>query len=141
QRECYDAVLQVFQEGKQLFKQGNTIREINKSVQSMMEKQMIKLGLFTHLELKKQDTASPLFRKYLMHGVTHFVGLDVHDVGCPYEKLKKGMVLTFEPALYIDNENIAIRIENDLVVTDDGPIDLMEDIPVLPDEIEDMMHS
>ena len=105
----------------------------------MMEKKLSGLGLVSEQELKKQEKPGSLAGKYLMHGVSHFIGLDVHDVGSIYETLRKGMVLTFEPGLYIQKEGLAIRIENDVMV-DTPPVDLMESIPVEIDDIESLMN-
>jgi len=106
-----------------------------------MEAEMIKLGLFTAEDVKNQDTGNPLFKKYFMHGVAHPIGLDVHDVGSKYAPFAPGMVFTCEPGLYIREENIGIRIENDILVTEDQPIDLMENIPIEISEIERMMNE
>jgi len=105
-----------------------------------METEMIKLGLFTEEDVQKQDKDNPLFKKYFMHGTAHFLGLDVHDVGGKDEEFKAGMVLTCEPGIYIPEENIGIRIENDVLITKDSPIDLMEDIPIEVEDIEKMMN-
>jgi Xaa-Pro aminopeptidase len=138
QKQCYEAVLRVQKEAIKLYKPGNTIDSVNKAVWKMMEKEMIKLGLFTEEDVKKQDPEQPLYTKYLMHGVAHFIGLDVHDVGGKFVKFEKGMALTCEPGIYIKDEGIGIRIENDIVV-DDNPVDLMADIPREVDEIERLM--
>ena len=106
----------------------------------MMEEEMIELGLFSNEEVKNQNPDNPLYSKYLMHGITHFIGLDVHDVGGKYEPFKKGMVLTCEPGLYIIEEGIGIRIENDIMV-DDTPVDLMAKIPRDVEEIEKIMNG
>ena len=140
QRQCYEAVLRVFKEGKRLFVPGITIDEINRLVWSMMEAEMIDLGLFSQKEVAGQPADAPLFRKYLMHGVSHHLGLDVHDPGLRQLPLMPGMVLTFEPGLYIREENIGIRIENNLLITDNQPIDLLEDAPLEPEEIETFMQ-
>jgi Xaa-Pro aminopeptidase len=139
QKACYEAVLRVQKSATKLFVPGKTIDKINKTVWKMMEDEMIGLGLFTAQEVKKQDPEKPLFFKYLMHGVAHFIGLDVHDVGSKYQKLEKGMVLTLEPGIYIKDENIGIRIENNILV-DDDPIDLMASIPRSVEEIEECMN-
>jgi Xaa-Pro aminopeptidase len=141
QKECYNAVLSVFKQAKKLYVPGNTINIINDKVSKMMEKEMISLGLFTEDDVVNQDKGNPFFKKYFMHGTTHFLGLDVHDVGSKDEIFKPGMVLTCEPGLYIREENIGIRIENDILITDDSPIDLMEDIPIEFDDIEGMMKQ
>ncbi|MBK9291418.1 MAG: aminopeptidase P N-terminal domain-containing protein [Bacteroidetes bacterium] len=141
QRQCYEAVLRVFRQGRSLFVPGRTIDEINKEVLTMMESEMIGLGLFTPDDVRKQSSDAPFYRKYLMHGVTHHLGLDVHDPGLRHQPLEPGMVLTFEPGLYIRDEQIGIRIENDLLITQYQPVDLMEDIPLEPDEIETLMNQ
>lgn len=138
QKACYEAVLKVQKQSTKLFVPGNTIDKINKEVWKMMEREMIGLGLFTEQDVKDQDPENPLFFKYLMHGVAHFIGLDVHDVGSKFRKLEKGMVLTLEPGIYIAEENIGIRIENNILV-DDEPIDLMANIPREVEEIEKIM--
>lgn len=141
QRECYEAVLRVFKAAIPLYVEGATIDSINQAVWKMMEKEMIGLGLFTAEEVEKQNPATPLYRKYLMHGVAHHIGLDIHDVGSKYTPLKAGMVLTLEPGIYIREEKIGIRIENDLLITKDVPVDLMKSIPIEVDEIEQLMQN
>jgi Xaa-Pro aminopeptidase len=141
QLECYQAVLEVQWEASKLFVVGNTIDKVNKEVNRMMEQQMLKLGLFTSEEMKAQDPDRPLYTKYFMHGTSHFLGLDVHDVGSKYDSFQPGMVLTCEPGLYIKEEKMGIRIENDILVTKDGPVNLLENIPVEPGEIEEIMNS
>ncbi len=141
QKACYNAVLCVFKDAKKLYYPGNTINKLNEQVNKMMEKELIGLGLFTEDEVKNQDAEKPLFKKYFMHGTAHFLGLDVHDVGSKDEPFKPGMVLTCEPGLYIREENIGIRIENDILITKNGPVDLMENIPVEADEIEKIMNQ
>ncbi|MFK5856997.1 MAG: aminopeptidase P N-terminal domain-containing protein [Bacteroidota bacterium] len=140
QKECYNAVLSVFKRAKKLYVSGTTINKINSKVNTMMEQQMIKLGLITNEDIKNQDKENPAFKKYYMHGTAHFLGLDVHDVGDKDQQLKAGMVLTCEPGLYILEENIGIRIENNILVTNSSPIDLMEDIPIEIEEIEKLMQ-
>ncbi|MCD4665134.1 MAG: Xaa-Pro dipeptidase, partial [Bacteroidales bacterium] len=139
QKDCYEAVLRVQKKAIKLYTPGNTIDKVNKEVWTMMEKEMIDLGLFTKNDVKNQDKEKPLYTKYLMHGVAHFIGLDVHDVGGKYQEFKKGMVLTCEPGLYIKEEGIGIRIENNIIV-DDKPVDLMAGIPSEIEEIEKMMN-
>jgi len=140
QKACYEAVLKVQKQATSLFVPGNSIDKVNKEVFKMIEKEMMGLGLFTVEDLKNQDAQKPLYAKYLMHGVTHPIGLDVHDVGSKYSEFKKGMVLTLEPAIYIAEENIGIRIENDIMV-DDVPVDLMRGIPREVGEIERLMEG
>lgn len=140
QRECYLSVLTVFNKAKKLFVPGNTIENINAEVNLMMEEEMIKLKLFTLKDVKNQSSDFPLFKQYFMHGTSHFLGLDVHDVGSKTEILQKGMLLTCEPGIYIKEEKIGIRLENNILI-DDNPIDLMQDIPIEPDEIEQLMQN
>jgi Xaa-Pro aminopeptidase len=141
QKECYNAVLRVFNEAKKLYVPGNTINLVNEEVNKMMEAEMIKLGLFTEEDKDKQDPDEPLYKKYFMHGTAHFLGLDVHDVGTKHEPFKPGMVLTCEPGLYIREEDIGIRIENDILVTEKEPVDLMASIPITVVQIEEMMST
>ncbi|MCK4679422.1 MAG: aminopeptidase P N-terminal domain-containing protein [Bacteroidales bacterium] len=138
QRECYEAVLRVQKTATAFFVPGNTIDQINKKVNKLMEKEMIGLGLFSEEDVKKQNPEKPLYFNYLMHGVSHPIGLDVHDVGSKYIPFEKGMVFTLEPAIYIEKEGIGIRIENDIMV-DDTPVDLMKEIPREVGEIEALM--
>ncbi len=140
QKECYEAVLRVQNEAIKLFIPGNSINKVNAEVNKMMEAEMVKLGLFTEEDVKNQAKESPMYFKYLMHGVNHFIGLDVHDVGGKDAVFEKGMVLTIEPGLYIKEENIGIRIEDNIVV-DDTPVNLMKDIPKEVEEIERIMMS
>ena len=120
---------------------GNTPDMINEAAEKLMEAEIVKLRLFTEDDIKHQDSDKPLFKKYFMHGVAHPIGLDVHDVGSKYETFKPGMVFTCEPGLYIREENIGIRIENDILITENGPVDLMAEIPVEVEEIESLMQK
>ena len=138
QKQCYNAVLDVLKEAKKILVPGTTIEKTNKQIALMLEQKMIELGLFTVDDVKNNTGSTPLYFKYYMHGASHFMGLDVHDVGLRTMTLKKGMILTCEPGLYIKEEGIGIRIENDILV-DDEPIDLMKEIPFEADEIECLM--
>lgn len=139
QRQCYESVLSVQKEAIKMFVPGNTIDQLNKDVNSLMEAEMLKLGLLKKEEVGKQDPENPLYMKYFMHGTSHFMGLDVHDVGSKYEPFKPGMVFTCEPGLYIREQNMGIRLENNIVVTGNGPEDLSKHIPIEPGEIEKLM--
>ena len=139
QRECYEAVLRVMKEVEKLYVPGNTINDINATTLQLMEQEMIELGLFTAEDVKNQDPQHPLVRKYLPHGVVHHVGLDTHDNLDKFIPFVPGMVLTLEPGIYIPEENIGIRIENDLIITNGKPINLFEELPVEVDEIEATM--
>lgn len=139
QKQCYNAVLDVLKEAKKILVPGTTIEKTNKQIALMLEQKMIELGLFSADDVKNNTTSTPLYFKYYMHGASHFMGLDVHDVGLRTMTLKKGMVLTCEPGIYIQEEGIGIRIENDILV-DDEPINLMTEIPLEADEIEKLMR-
>jgi Xaa-Pro aminopeptidase len=141
QKELYDATLRVFKYAKSIMKKGTTINKLHKKVTSCWEEEHLKLGLYTRKDLKKQDKDEPLWGKYYLHGTSHFMGLDVHDVGNKDVELKPGMVLTCEPGIYIMAEKTGIRLENDILITGDGNVDLMDDIPIEPEEIEMLMNA
>ena len=141
QRELYDACLRVFRGARSLMKPGTTIDKINEGVGKLWEEEHIKLGLYTGDELKRQSPENPIHRKYYPHGTAHFMGLDVHDVGGKLEVLKEGMVLTCEPGIYLVEESTGIRLENDILITGDGNMDLMEVYPMEAEEIEDLMNQ
>ena len=141
QKDCYNAVLRVMRKATQLIVPGTTIEQINKDVTKLMEAEMIGLGLFTAKDVKEQNPDSPMYFKYYMHGNSHFLGLDVHDVGTRQVVLKPGMVLSCEPGLYIKEEEIGIRIENDILVSENGPIDLLKNVPIEVEEIEALMKG
>ena len=139
QKEVYNACLNVFKGARDLFVPGTTLDEINKKAGEMMEDELLRIGLITQKEIDEQDEDKPAFKKYFMHGTSHFIGLDTHDVGNRYAKLRPGMVLTCEPGIYIPEEGFGIRIENDILVTTGKPVDLMASIPIEVEEIEAAM--
>ena len=139
QRDCYQAVLEVYKRAIQLFVPGNTIASINKQVGQWMQEKMLQLGLLSQKEIDEHQGEQAPYFKYFMHGTSHFIGLDVHDVGTKETPFEKGMVLTCEPGLYIPEENLGIRIETNVLV-DEHPVDLMADFPLEIDEIEDLMN-
>lgn len=141
QKEVYDAVLHVQREAFKLLRPGNTIPEYHKQVGELMTEQLIKLGLLDKTDVKNQNPDQPAYKKYFMHGTSHHIGLDVHDLGNVFRKFEKGMVFTVEPGIYIPDENIGIRLENDVVITEDGIFDLMRNIPIESDEIETLMNK
>ena len=106
-----------------------------------MESELIKLNLLDKHDIKKQDKKNPLYKKYFMHGTSHFLGLDVHDVGDFNVPMKEGMVFTCEPGIYILKESLGVRLENDILITSKGAEDLMKNIPIEVEEIEDLMCS
>ncbi len=141
QKACYKAVLNVMKTVKKMYVPGNTINDINKEANALMEKEMISLGLFTEEQRKQQPEDAPYYKRWFMHGTSHFLGLDVHDVGAKTEPLQPGMVLTCEPGIYLPEEEIGIRIENDILITKNEPVDLMEDFPITAEEIESLMKK
>ncbi len=144
QRQVYEAVLRVQKQAIKMLVPGITIFDYHIKVGNLIEEELIQLGLITREEAEKVPQDAPAekraFFKYYMHGTSHYMGLDVHDVGHKHMPLKKGMVFSCEPGIYIPEEGIGIRIENDIVV-DDNPIDLMKGIPREVDEIEAIMNS
>ncbi len=141
QKEVYNAVLRVMRAATKMLVVGNTIEKYHVEVGKLMEKELIGLGLVDAKAVAKQDKNKPLYKKYFMHGTSHFLGLDVHDVGDFKRPLEEGMVFTCEPGIYITDENIGIRIENNILVTKKGPVDLMKNIPIEVDEIERLMRG
>jgi Xaa-Pro aminopeptidase len=140
QKEIYNSVLRVQKEAIQMLTPGNTFETYNKNVGVIMEKELIGLGLLDAKAVKNQNPDDPLYKQYFMHGASHHLGLDVHDLGSKYRKFEEGMVFTCEPGIYIKAEGIGIRLENDILVTKDGPVDLMGNIPIEIDEIETLMN-
>lgn len=140
QKQVYNAVLRTMRHATSLLRPGVLIEEYHKEVGKFMTSELIDLGLLSRADVDKQDPKRPLYKKYFMHGTSHFLGLNTHDVGNRYEPLKAGMVLTCEPGIYIPEERLGIRIENDILVDHDEPIDLMAAIPVEADEIEALMN-
>ena len=140
QKAVYEAVLRVQRAAMDLLRPGNTIKEYHQEVGKRMESELIGLGLLDAHEVKQQDEKKPLYKKYFMHGTSHHLGLDVHDVGNVYRPFETGMVFTVEPGIYIREEALGIRLENNVVITDDGVQDLMRNIPIEAEEIEDLMN-
>lgn len=141
QRAVYEAVLRVMKEARAMLVPGNLLEEYNKEVGKIMESELLGLGLISHQDIEQQNPDWPAYKKYFMHGTSHHLGLDVHDLGHRYEPFRAGMVFTCEPGIYIPEEGIGIRIENDILVTDDGPRDLFVNIPVEVEEIEELMNA
>ncbi len=141
QRDVYNAVLRVMKQATKMLVPGNTIEKYHGEVGKIMEQELIGLGLLNKDEVKKQNPDMPLYKKYFMHGTSHFLGLDVHDIGNKYEPMKAGMVFTCEPGIYIPEEKLGIRIENDILITTKEPIDLMANIPVEVEDIEEAMRE
>jgi Xaa-Pro aminopeptidase len=141
QKEVYNAVLHVKKEAEKLLVPGTMMADYHKQVGHLMEEQLVKLKLITLSDIKNQNPDWPAYKKYFMHGTSHFIGLDTHDVGLWHEPIQTGMVFTCEPGIYIPDEGLGIRLEDDLVVQDSGaPFNLMADIPLEVEEIEDAMN-
>lgn len=139
QREVYNAVLDVHNFAKKILKPGISIVDYTAKVCSEMEKQLLKIGLITKVDIKNQDPENPAYRKYFYHGVSHHLGIDVHDVGTRVLPVKEGMLFTIEPGIYIEEEQMGIRIENNVWLTKTGSIDLFKNIPITVEEIEATM--
>ena len=141
QAEVYNACLAVHNHGKKILKPGLQFQEYVKSINAEMEKQLLKIGLITKEDIKKQDPENPAFRKYFYHGVTHFLGIVVHDVGNYMDTIKEGQLFTIEPGIYIEEEQMGIRIENNIWITKNGNIDLFKDMPITVEQIEAAMSK
>ena len=141
QRQVYDAVLRVMRASIKSAVVGKLHRDWQREAQAMMNEELMALGLLKPADIRKQTVDEPACRKYFMHGLGHLLGLDVHDVGFTTEPFAPGWVLTVEPGIYIPDEGFGVRLENNVVVTETGPVDLMADVPVEVDEIEGLMSK
>ena len=141
QRDVYNAVLRVMKAATQMIVAGTVWNEYHDEVGKIMTGELIGLGLLNKHDVEKQDTKMPLYKKYFMHGTSHHLGLDVHDFASRYKSFEVGNILTCEPGIYIQEEGLGIRLENNILITKDGNIDLMADIPLEADEIESIMNS
>ena len=141
QKQVYEAVHDVLNFATQIMTSGTYWVDYQKEVEKYIESKLIDLGLFTRNDVEKQDKHQPLFKKYFMHGVAHHLGIDVHDVWDKYKPFASGMVLTCEPGIYIREEGLGIRLENNLLITDKGAVNLMNNIPIHWEEIETLMNS
>jgi Xaa-Pro aminopeptidase len=141
QRAVYDAVLRVMRAATKLIVAGAVWNDYHDEVGKIMTEELIALGLLNKADVAREDPKMPLYKKYFMHGTSHHLGLDVHDFASRYKPFETGNILTCEPGIYIPEEGLGIRIENDILITADGNIDLMADIPVEAEHIEDIMNS
>ncbi len=141
QKAVYQSVLKVMLEATQMLVPGTMLDDYHKEVGKMMEKELLHLKLISKTDIKNQNPEKPAFKKYFMHGTSHHLGLDVHDLSSQHVPMQAGMVFTCEPGIYIPKENIGIRLENNILVTDHGPVNLMASIPVEVEEIEELMNS
>jgi len=139
QKDVYDACLAVHNYAKSILKPGISILAYTAKVNVYMEQQLVNLGLISKADIKNQDPANPAYRKYFYHGVTHHLGIDVHDIGTKHLPIKDGMLFTVEPGIYIEEEQMGIRIENNIWITKTGHVDLFKNIPITVEEIERCM--
>ncbi|MES2807183.1 MAG: aminopeptidase P family protein [Bacteroidota bacterium] len=141
QRDVYNAVLRVMNAAKEMLVEGTIWNEYHEEVGKVMTGELIDLGLLTKHDVEKQDPKMPAYKKYFMHGTSHHLGIDVHDFASRYKPFEAGNILTCEPGIYIPAENLGIRLENNILITKGGNIDLMADIPLEADHIEEIMNS
>lgn len=141
QKEVYNAVLRVMRKATNLLRPGTMLADYHKEVGLIMQEELVGLGLLTKTDIEKQNPDMPAYKKYFMHGTSHYLGLDVHDVGLWNKPIQPGMVFTCEPGIYIREESLGIRIENDILVTNGNPVDLMANIPIEADHIEELMKN
>ena len=141
QKEVYESVLYCLKEGSKLLKPGVLSKDYELKMAELIETELIKLRLITSEDIANQNPENPAYKKYFMHGTAHHLGLDVHDVGLYSRPFEKGMVLTCEPGIYIREEGIGVRLENDYLLTADGNINLCEDMPIETFEIEELMKT
>ncbi|RPG64594.1 MAG: M24 family metallopeptidase [Flammeovirgaceae bacterium TMED290] len=140
QLQIYNAVLNVKNEANKILRPGTSIDKYHKEIAKIMESELLDIKLIDKTDIKKQNQKNPAYKRYFMHGTSHHLGLDVHDVGNFYEDVKAGNVFTIEPGIYIKEEKMGIRLEDDILVGNNNNINLMEKIPIQPEEIEDIMN-
>lgn len=139
QKDVYNACLHLHNYAKSILKPGISVLDYTENVGDEATKQFIKIGLLTENDVKNEDPENRAYRKYLYHGISHHLGIDVHDLGTRTEPIKAGMLFTVEPGIYIEEEQMGIRIENNIWITETGHIDLFEGIPITVEEIEAAM--
>ena len=139
QKTVYNACLHLHDYAKSLLKPGITIVEYTDKVGEEATQQFLKIGLLKKSDVKNEDLENRAYRKYLYHGISHHLGIDVHDLGTRTEPIKAGMLFTVEPGIYIEEEQIGVRIENNIWITRNGNKDLMKNIPITVEEIEHLM--
>jgi Xaa-Pro aminopeptidase len=141
QKDVYKSVLYVMKEATKMLLPGTIWNDYQDEVGKIMTSELIKLGLLDKHDVEKQDPKMPAYKKYFMHGTSHHLGIDVHDFASRYEPFAVGNILTCEPGIYIQAEGLGIRLENDILITANGPLDLMRNIPIEAEEIEEIMNS
>lgn len=140
QRQVYDAVLRVLRACSAGLVPGKKPREWQLEAEAFVQEELLRLGLLKAADVKKQNPDAPALKKYFMHGVGHPLGLDVHDVAITTGPMQVGWVMTVEPAIYLPDEGFAVRLENDVLISPSGPVDLMAGIPIEAEHIEELMH-
>lgn len=141
QRAVYDAVLRVLRQAQQLLVPGNDLATYHQQVGEVMTEELVVLGLLDRTDIKNQDPKRPAYKKYFMHGTSHHIGLDTHDVGNAHRKFEPGMVFTIEPGIYLREEGLGMRLENTFVIRENGLEDLMATIPLEAEEIEALVQD
>lgn len=139
QKTVYNACLHLHNYAKSILKPGITLVDYTEKVGEEATQQFLKIGLLKKSQVKNEDPENRAYRKYLYHGISHHLGLDVHDLGTKTEPLKAGMLLTVEPGIYIEEEQMGVRIENNIWLTKNGNVDLMKNIPITAEDIEALM--
>ena len=141
QKDVYNAVLHVMKASIKLIGEGTIWNTYHEQVGEIMTEQLINLGLISTTDVKNQTASWPAYKKYFMHGTSHHLGIDVHDFAGRYTPFANGNILTVEPGIYIPEEGLGIRLENNILITANGNIDLMADIPLEAEEIQEIMNS
>ena len=141
QRTVYNACLHLHDYAKSILKPGISIVDYTENVGEEATQQFLKIGLLKKSDVKNEDPENRAYRKYLYHGISHHLGIDVHDLGTRTEPVKPGMVFTIEPGIYIEEEKMGIRIENNVWITKNGNKDLFKNIPITAEEIEALMKK
>jgi Xaa-Pro aminopeptidase len=139
QRAVYEAVLRVLRASIARATVGTTLRDWKRAAQAQMAAELVGLGLITAAAAAADSAEKPACLKYFMHGLGHSLGLGVHDLAPVDGPLEPGWVITVEPGIYIPEESLAVRLENDVLVTEQGPVDLAAHVPIEPDDIERLM--
>lgn len=141
QKNVYNAVLRVMKGANEILRPGITLADYHRQVGNLITQELLALDLISQEEVDKENPEWPAYKKYFMHGTSHYIGLDVHDVGSWYKPIEAGMIFTIEPGIYIREENLGVRLENNILIGKEGNIDLMANIPLEIEEIEAAMQS
>jgi Xaa-Pro aminopeptidase len=141
QAEVYNACLHLHNYAKSLLQPGISLTDYTDRVGEEATRTFVRIGLLKETDVKNEDRDNRAYRKYLYHGISHHLGIDVHDLGTRTEPLEVGMVLTVEPGIYIEEEQMGIRIENNVYITENGNHDMMKKIPITVEEIEALMKK